>query len=123
MTIEVKVPMLPESVADATIATWHKKAGDAVSRDENIVDLETDKVMLEVPAPADGILKEIIVPSGGVVQANQVIAVIEAGCSSNESCAGRRNRGSGCKSGSCRNECRSSGFCCESFRTPCSGRA
>lgn len=79
MTIEVKVPMLPESVADATIATWHKKAGDAVSRDENIVDLETDKVMLEVPAPADGILKEIIVPSGGVVQANQVIAVIEAG--------------------------------------------
>lgn len=79
MAIEVKVPMLPESVADATISTWHKKIGDAVSRDENIVDLETDKVMLEVPAPADGILKEIIKPTGSVVQANQVIAVIEAG--------------------------------------------
>jgi len=56
MTIEVKVPMLPESVADAIVATWHKKAGDAVSRDENLVDLETDKIMLEVPAPA-GILR------------------------------------------------------------------
>jgi 2-oxoglutarate dehydrogenase E2 component (dihydrolipoamide succinyltransferase) len=79
MSIEVKVPMLPESVADATIATWHKKAGDPVSRDENIVDLETDKVMLEVPAPADGILKEIRHKTGDTVQANQVIAIIEAG--------------------------------------------
>ena len=79
MTIEVKVPMLPESVADATVSVWHKKAGDAVSRDENLVDLETDKVMLEVPAPSDGILKEIVVPSGGTVKASQVIAVIEAG--------------------------------------------
>lgn len=79
MTIEVKVPLLPESVADATVSTWHKKAGDAVSRDENLVDLETDKVMLEVPAPVDGILKEIIKPNGEVVQANQVIAIIEAG--------------------------------------------
>ena len=52
MAIEVKVPLLPESVSDATVSTWHKKAGDTVSRDENIVDLETDKVMLEVPAPA-----------------------------------------------------------------------
>ena len=78
MAIEVKVPMLPESVADATISTWHKKVGDTVSRDENIVDLETDKVMLEVPAPAAGILKEILKPTGDVVQANQVIAVIEA---------------------------------------------
>ncbi len=79
MTIEVKVPMLPESVADATIATWHKKAGDHVTRDENLMDLETDKVMLEVPAPADGILKEILKPSGDIVQANQVIAIIETG--------------------------------------------
>lgn len=77
--IEVKVPMLPESIADATVSAWHKKPGDSVKRDENLVDLETDKVMLEVPAPADGILKEIIKPSGEVVQANQVIAVIEAG--------------------------------------------
>jgi 2-oxoglutarate dehydrogenase E2 component (dihydrolipoamide succinyltransferase) len=78
MAIEVKVPMLPESVADATISTWHKKVGDTVARDENIVDLETDKVMLEVPAPVAGILKEIIKPTGDVVQADQVIAVIEA---------------------------------------------
>lgn len=79
MTIEVKVPMLPESVADATIATWHKKAGDQVSRDENLVDLETDKVMLEVPAPVDGILKQILKASGDTVQANQIVAIIEAG--------------------------------------------
>lgn len=79
MTIEVKVPMLPESIADATVSTWHKKAGDRVSRDENLVDLETDKVMLEVPAPADGILKEILKPNGETVKANEVIAVIEAG--------------------------------------------
>lgn len=79
MTIEVKVPMLPESVADATISTWHKKAGDAVSRDENLMDLETDKVMLEVPSPVDGILKEIIKKSGDVVQANEIVAIIEQG--------------------------------------------
>lgn len=79
MTIEVKVPMLPESVSDATISTWHKKAGDSVSRDENLVDLETDKVMLEVPSPIDGILKEIVKQQGDTVQANQVIAIIEAG--------------------------------------------
>lgn len=79
MSIEVKVPMLPESIADATVSTWHKKAGDAVSRDENLVDLETDKVMLEVPSPIDGILKEIIKKAGDVVQANQVVAVIEPG--------------------------------------------
>ena len=77
MTIEVKVPLLPESISDATVSTWHKKAGDRVSRDENIVDLETDKVMLEVPAPADGILKEIIKPTGSTVQAQEVIAVID----------------------------------------------
>lgn len=84
MTIEVKVPMLPESIADATVSTWHKKAGDRVSRDENLVDLETDKVMLEVPAPTDGVLKEILKPGGETVQANQVIAVIEAGTSAVE---------------------------------------
>lgn len=78
MAIEVKVPMLPESVSDATVSTWHKKAGDKVSRDENIVDLETDKVMLEVPAPMDGILKEILKPTGSTVQAQDIIAVIEA---------------------------------------------
>lgn len=78
MAIEVKVPLLPESISDATVSTWHKKAGDRVTRDENIVDLETDKVMLEVPAPSDGIIKEIIKPSGSTVQAQEVIAIIEA---------------------------------------------
>lgn len=79
MAIEVKVPLLPESVSDATISTWHKKEGDQVSRDENIVDLETDKVMLEVPAPADGIIKEIKHQQGSTVHAEDVIAIIEEG--------------------------------------------
>jgi 2-oxoglutarate dehydrogenase E2 component (dihydrolipoamide succinyltransferase) len=79
MAIEVKVPVLPESVSDATIATWHKKAGDAVKRDENLLDLETDKVVLEVPSPVDGVLKEIKFESGATVTSQQVIAVIEEG--------------------------------------------
>ena len=77
MTIEVKVPVLPESVEDATIATWHKKAGDAVRRDENLLDLETDKVVLEVPAPADGVLRSILVEAGQTVMSGDVLAVIE----------------------------------------------
>lgn len=79
MAIELKVPALPESVADATIATWHKKVGDVVKRDENIVDLETDKVVLEVPAPADGILKEILFSAGATVKSGQLLAKLEAG--------------------------------------------
>jgi 2-oxoglutarate dehydrogenase E2 component (dihydrolipoamide succinyltransferase) len=79
MAIEVKVPVLPESVSDATIATWHKKAGDAVKRDENLLDLETDKVVLEVPAPVDGVLKEIRFKEGDTVTSQQVIALIEEG--------------------------------------------
>ncbi|GAA0705373.1 2-oxoglutarate dehydrogenase complex dihydrolipoyllysine-residue succinyltransferase [Dokdonella soli] len=79
MSIEVKVPVLPESVSDATIATWHKKPGDAVKRDENLVDLETDKVVLEVPAPADGVLKEIRQDTGATVTSQQLLAIIEAG--------------------------------------------
>jgi 2-oxoglutarate dehydrogenase E2 component (dihydrolipoamide succinyltransferase) len=79
MSIEVKVPVLPESVSDATIATWHKQAGEAVKRDENLVDLETDKVVLEVPAPVDGVLKEIKFQAGDTVTSQQVIAVIEEG--------------------------------------------
>jgi 2-oxoglutarate dehydrogenase E2 component (dihydrolipoamide succinyltransferase) len=81
MAIEVKVPVLPESVSDATIASWHKKPGDAVKRDENLVDLETDKVVLEVPAPADGVLKEIRRNTGDTVNSQEVIAVIEEGAS------------------------------------------
>jgi 2-oxoglutarate dehydrogenase E2 component (dihydrolipoamide succinyltransferase) len=79
MTIEVRVPQLPESVADATLVSWHKKPGDAVARDENLVDLETDKVVLEVPAPAAGILKEIRLTDGTTVTSGQLLAVIEAG--------------------------------------------
>jgi 2-oxoglutarate dehydrogenase E2 component (dihydrolipoamide succinyltransferase) len=79
MTIEVRVPQLPESVADATLVSWHKKPGDAVARDENLVDLETDKVVLEVPAPAAGILKEIRLGDGTTVTSGQVLAVIEEG--------------------------------------------
>ncbi|MDX1837840.1 2-oxoglutarate dehydrogenase complex dihydrolipoyllysine-residue succinyltransferase [Legionella taurinensis] len=79
MSIEVKVPALPESVADATIAAWHKKVGDKVARDENLVDLETDKVVLEVPAPADGILTEILFKEGDTVNSAQLLARIEAG--------------------------------------------
>jgi 2-oxoglutarate dehydrogenase E2 component (dihydrolipoamide succinyltransferase) len=79
MSIEVKVPQLPESVADATLVSWHKKEGDAVGRDENLVDIETDKVVLEVPAPAAGILRKIVMPSGTTVTSGQVIAVVEEG--------------------------------------------
>ena len=79
MSIEVKVPQLPESVADATLVAWHKSPGDQVSRDENLADLETDKVVLEVPAPADGVLKEIRISDGTTVTAGEILAIIEAG--------------------------------------------
>lgn len=79
MSIEIKVPALPESVTDATLVAWHKKAGDRVSRDENLVDLETDKVVLEVPAPADGVLQEIKVEDGATVTAGDVLAVLAEG--------------------------------------------
>lgn len=79
MSIEVKVPVLPESVADATVAAWHKKVGDKVTRDENLVDLETDKVVLEVPAPTDGVLEEILFQQGDTVNSGQILAKISAG--------------------------------------------
>lgn len=79
--IEVKVPMLPESVSDATVATWHKKPGDVVKRDENLVDLETDKVVLEVPAPADGILSELLKSDGDTVLADEALAKIDTAAS------------------------------------------
>jgi 2-oxoglutarate dehydrogenase E2 component (dihydrolipoamide succinyltransferase) len=79
MSIEVKVPQLPESVTDATLVAWHKQPGDSVSRDENLVDLETDKVVLEVPAPSAGIVKELKVQNGATVTAGQVLAILEAG--------------------------------------------
>jgi 2-oxoglutarate dehydrogenase E2 component (dihydrolipoamide succinyltransferase) len=79
MTIEIKVPQLPESVSDATLVSWHKKPGEAVGRDENLVDLETDKVVLEVPAPSAGVIKEIKVENGATVTSGQVLAILEAG--------------------------------------------
>jgi 2-oxoglutarate dehydrogenase E2 component (dihydrolipoamide succinyltransferase) len=79
MTIEIKVPALPESVSDATLVAWHKKAGDSIARDENLVDLETDKVVLEVPAPASGRLKEIRIKDGATVTAGDVLAILEEG--------------------------------------------
>src|ERR1700683_1264724 len=79
MTIEVRVPQLPESVADATLISWRKQPGDAVARDENLVDLETDKVVLEVPAPMAGVLKEIKFTDGAKVTSGQILAVIEEG--------------------------------------------
>jgi 2-oxoglutarate dehydrogenase E2 component (dihydrolipoamide succinyltransferase) len=79
MTIEIKVPQLPESVTDATLVAWHKKPGESVSRDENLVDLETDKVVLEVPAPADGTLLEIKIEDGTTVTSGEVLAIIEEG--------------------------------------------
>ena len=77
MTIEVKVPALPESVVDATILGWHRKTGHGVSRDENLVDLETDKVVLEVPAPVDGVLTEILFREGDTVETGEVLAIID----------------------------------------------
>ena len=79
MSTEVRVPQLPESVADATLVKWHRQPGDAVTRDENLADLETDKVVLEVPAPVSGTLAEIRVEPGAVVTGGQLLAVIAAG--------------------------------------------
>ena len=79
MTIEIKAPTFPESVQDGAIATWHKSAGESVSRDELIVDIETDKVVLEVVAPADGVLAEILKEEGDTVLSNELIAKLEEG--------------------------------------------
>ena len=79
MSTEVRVPTLPESVSDATVLTWHKQPGEAIARDENLVDLETDKVVLEVPSPVAGVLKEQAVEAGAVVTADQLLALVEAG--------------------------------------------
>ena len=77
MRIEVKVPQLPESVTEATLVNWHKKPGEPVKRDENLIDVETDKVVLELPAPNDGVLVEITREDGATVTSNDVIGVID----------------------------------------------
>ncbi|MCA0892456.1 2-oxoglutarate dehydrogenase complex dihydrolipoyllysine-residue succinyltransferase [Microbulbifer agarilyticus] len=88
MTIEIKAPTFPESVQDGTVATWHKQPGEAVSRDELIVDIETDKVVLEVVAPADGAISEIIKGEGDTVLSNEVIALFTEGAAGSEEGAG-----------------------------------
>ncbi len=85
MSVEVKVPQLPESVSDATLVSWHKAPGDSVSRDENLVDLETDKVVLEVPAPVSGVLAEIKIDNGATVTSGQLLAILEPGEAAAES--------------------------------------
>lgn len=85
MTIEIKAPTFPESVQDGSIATWHKQPGEAVSRDDLLVDIETDKVVLEVVAPADGALVEILKGEGDTVLSNEVIAKFEAGAAGSAS--------------------------------------
>ncbi len=77
MSLEILVPSLPESVSDATLATWHKKPGDFVNKDENLVDLETDKIVLEVPAPESGRLTEIMHQDGATVEAGDVLAILD----------------------------------------------
>jgi len=79
MSIEIKAPTFPESVADGTVATWHKKPGEAVQRDELLVDIETDKVVLEVVAPADGMLKNVLKEEGDVVLSDEVLAIFVEG--------------------------------------------
>ena len=79
--LEVKVPQLSESVAEATLLQWHKKVGDAVARDENLIDIETDKVVLELPAPAAGIITQLIKPDGSLVVAGEIIAIIDTDAS------------------------------------------
>ncbi len=87
MSVEVRVPALPESVADAVIAGWHKQAGDSVNQDEMLVDLETDKVILEVPAISSGIIKEIRFNVGDTVTADQVLAIIDDAATAGEQTA------------------------------------
>ena len=91
MATEIKVPVLPESVSDATIASWHKKVGDAVKRDENIVDLETDKVVLEVPSTVDGVIKELKFEEGATVTSSQVLAIIEEGAAAAEAAPAKKD--------------------------------
>ena len=79
MTVEVRVPQLPESVADATLVAWHKKPGDSVARDENLADLETDKVVLEVPSPVAGVIRELKADTGATVTIGELLAVIAEG--------------------------------------------
>jgi 2-oxoglutarate dehydrogenase E2 component (dihydrolipoamide succinyltransferase) len=99
VSIEIRVPQLPESVADATLVAWHKQPGEAIKRDENLADLETDKVVLEVPAPTNGVLRELKVQSGATVTSGQVLAVIEEGGTAAASAGASTPGGSAARAG------------------------
>src|SRR5436189_5681065 len=87
MLVEVKVPQLSESVSEATLVAWKKKAGEAVKRDENLIDIETDKVVLELPAPADGVLTKIVKNDGDSVTSGEVIAILDTDAKATASAA------------------------------------
>ncbi|MCC4274875.1 2-oxoglutarate dehydrogenase complex dihydrolipoyllysine-residue succinyltransferase [Marinomonas communis] len=89
MSIEIKAPTFPESVADGTVATWYKQPGEACKRDEHIVDIETDKVVLEVVAPADGVLKDVLKAEGDIVLSEEVLAVFDSGAAASEAPAAK----------------------------------
>ena len=115
MTTEVRVPQLPESVADATLVAWHKKVGDTVARDENLADLETDKVVLEVPAPAAGVIKSLDKAAGTTVTSGELLAVIDEGAG--RAAAPKANakpggeQGVGSEEGGAQGSCRSRSAC------------
>src|SRR5690606_13853354 len=90
MSTEIKAPQFPESVADGTVATWHKKVGESVKRDELLVDIETDKVVLEVVAPADGVLKEIRKDEGDTVESQELLGIFEEGASAGAADSGSK---------------------------------
>ncbi len=95
MSVEITVPLLPESVADATMLRWHVQVGQHVRRDENMVDIETEKVVLEVPAPKDGVITKILRSEGDTVLANDVIALFEEGVAANDESAGTQDASEG----------------------------
>ncbi|MEK9943144.1 MAG: biotin/lipoyl-containing protein, partial [Gammaproteobacteria bacterium] len=95
MSVEIKVPLLPESVADATMLRWHVQVGQHVRRDENMVDIETEKVVLEVPAPKDGVITKILRSEGDTVLANDVIALFEEGVAANDESADTQDASEG----------------------------
>lgn len=102
MAIEIKAPTFPESVADGTVATWHKKPGDAVKRDELIVDIETDKVVLEVLATADGVLGDIVKGEGDTVLSDELLgSIVEGGAAAAPAAAAASCGCTGCRCRRC----------------------
>ncbi|MBV5337357.1 MAG: dihydrolipoamide succinyltransferase, partial [Deltaproteobacteria bacterium] len=87
MIIDIKVPQLSESVAEATLVTWHKQPGEAISRDDNLIDIETDKVVLELPSPDSGVLIEILKNNGASVTSGELIARIDTAAKATVSCS------------------------------------